>query len=315
MESNINFHLIKTLKKEILLEIYKEISNKINNDSYYKLIKEKKEINDIEKENIENMIQIIKQLKDNINKYTINFSVYESFGDDIEISNKNYTLMDPNDNFFTFKSYPFDNLLILLINNILLSFLNKCFCFKFFFMEAFNKSEIDSVTQLNEKIINIINDKNFDIHNYIINNIFINFTCRELLTFLGIRKTKGSIDNYIPLDKNILIAKFKELNNEKSKLTVGAKALCKHSHRSVTDSFWPGQGGKEIDKNENAEKMLNLFLKECVWINMHLLPHNLVIIELRIDKGYGIRWQVNDGMFRGFLEPQMEDGHEKGWIH
>ena len=315
MESNINFHLIKTLKKEILLEIYKEISNKINNDSYYKIIKEKKEINDIEKENIENMIQIIKQLKDNINKYTINFSVYESFGDDIEISNKNYTLMDPNDNFFTFKSYPFDNLLILLINNILLSFLNKCFCFKFFFMEAFNKSEIDSVTQLNEKIINIINDKNFDIHNYIINNIFINFTCRELLTFLGIRKTKGSIDNYIPLDKNILIAKFKELNNEKSKLTVGAKALCKHSHRSVTDSFWPGQGGKEIDKNENAEKMLNLFLKECVWINMHLLPHNLVIIELRIDKGYGIRWQVNDGMFRGFLEPQMEDGHEKGWIH
>ena len=315
MESNINFHLIKTLKKEILLEIYKEISNKINNDSYYKLIKEKKEINDIEKENIENMIQIIKQLKDNINKYTINFSVYESFGDDVEISNKNYTLMDPNDNFFTFKSYPFDNLLILLINNILLSFLNKCFCFKFFFMEAFNKSEIDSVTQLNEKIINIINDKNFDIHNYIINNIFINFTCRELLTFLGIRKTKGSIDNYIPLDKNILIAKFKELNNEKSKLTVGAKALCKHSHRSVTDSFWPGQGGKEIDKNENAEKMLNLFLKECVWINMHLLPHNLVIIELRIDKGYGIRWQVNDGMFRGFLEPQMEDGHEKGWIH
>ena len=304
MESNINFHLIKTLKKEILLEIYKEISNKINNDSYYKLIKEKKEINDIEKENIENMIQIIKQLKDNINKYTINFSVYESFGDDIEISNKNYTLMDPNDNFFTFKSYPFDNLLILLINNILLSFLNKC-----------NKSEIDSVTQLNEKIINIINDKNFDIHNYIINNIFINFTCRELLTFLGIRKTKGSIDNYIPLDKNILIAKFKELNNEKSKLTVGAKALCKHSHRSVTDSFWPGQGGKEIEKNENAEKMLNLFLKECVWINMHLLPHNLVIIELRIDKGYGIRWQVNDGMFRGFLEPQMEDGHEKGWIH
>ena len=315
MESNINFHLIKTLKKEILLEIYKEISNKINNDPYYKLIKEKKEINDIEKENIENMIQIIKQLKDNINKYTINFSVYESFGDDIEISNKNYTLMDPNDNFFTFKSYPFDNLLILLINNILLSFLNKCFCFKFFFMEAFNKSEIDSVTQLNEKIINIINDKNFDIHNYIINNIFINFTCRELLTFLGIRKTKGSIDNYIPLDKNILIAKFKELNNEKSKLTVGAKALCKHSHRSVTDSFWPGQGGKEIEKNENAEKMLNLFLKECVWINMHLLPHNLVIIELRIDKGYGIRWQVNDGMFRGFLEPQMEDGHEKGWIH
>ena len=83
----------------------------------------------------------------------------------------------------------------------------------------------------------------------------------------------------------------------------------------MTESFWPDQGGKEIEKNEKAEKMLNLFINECVWINIHLLPHNLVIIELRIDKGYGIRWQVNDGMFRGFLEPQMEDGHEKGWIH
>ena len=182
-------------------------------------------------------------------------------------------------------------------------------------MEAFNKSEVDSTTQLNDKIKNIINTKDSDLYNYLINNIFIIFTCRDILTFLGIRKTKGSIDNYIPLDKNILISKFKELNNEKSKLTVGAKALCKHSHRSVSESFWPGQGGKEKDKNDNAEKMLKLFLEECVWINMHLLPHNLIIIELRIDKGYGIRWQVNDGMFRGFLEPQMEDGHEKGWIH
>ena len=171
------------------------------------------------------------------------------------------------------------------------------------------------MTPLNDKIKNIINTKDIDLYNYLINNIFIIFTCRDILTFLGIRKTKGSIDNYIPLDKNILISKFKELNNEKSKLTVGAKALCKHSHRSVSESFWPGQGGKEKDKNDNAEKMLKLFLEECVWINMHLLPHNLIIIELRIDKGYGIRWQVNDGMFRGFLEPQMEDGHEKGWIH
>ena len=57
--------------------------------------------------------------------------------------------------------------------------------------------------------------------------------------------------NYIPLDKNLMISKFKELNNPKSKLTVGAKALCKHSHRSVTDPFWPGQDGKEKDKNDS----------------------------------------------------------------
>ena len=261
------------------------------------------------------MIQILKQIKENINKYPIDISLYKEFGDDIEIKNKNYVSINQDDNFFIFKGYPSDNLLLLLINNILLSFFNKNFCFKFFFMEAFNKSEVDSTTQLNGKIKDIINKKDNDIYNFLINNIFIDFTCRDILTFLGIRKTKGSINNYIPLDKNILISKFKELNNEKSKLTVGAKALCKHSHRSVSESFWPGQGGKDKDKNENAEKMLNLFMEECVWINMHLLPHNLIIIELRIDKGYGIRWQVNDGMFRGFLEPQMEDGHEKGWIH
>ena len=314
MESNTNSNLIKTVNKDKIFNLYKEISSRINDDTYFKLIKDKGNI-EIEKENNENMSQILKQIKENINKYPMDISLYKEFGDNIEIKNKNYVLMNQNDNFFIFKSYPSENLLFLLINNILLSFLNKNFCFKFFFMEAFNKSEVDSTTQLNEKIKTIINTKDIDIYNYLINNIFINFTPRDILTFLGIRKTKGSIDNYIPLDKNILISKFKELNNQKSKLTVGAKALCKHSHRSVTESFWPGQEGKEIEKNQNAEKMLNLFLEECVWINMHLLPHNLIIIELRIDKGYGIRWQVNDGMFRGFLEPQMEDGHEKGWIH
>ena len=314
MESSNNSNLIKTVNKDKLFNLYKEISLRINDDTYYKLIKDKGNI-DIKKENNENMIQILKQIKENINKYPIDISLYKEFGDDIEIKNKNYVSINQDDNFFIFKGYPSDNLLLLLINNILLSFFNKNFCFKFFFMEAFNKSEVDSTTQLNGKIKDIINKKEIDFYNYLINNIFIDFTCRDILTFLGIRKTKGSINNYIPLDKNILISKFKELNNEKSKLTVGAKALCKHSHRSVSESFWPGQGGKEKDKNENAEKMLNLFMEECVWINMHLLPHNLIIIELRIDKGYGIRWQVNDGMFRGFLEPQMEDGHEKGWIH
>jgi hypothetical protein len=31
-------------------------------------------------------------------------------------------------------------------------------------------------------------------------------------------------------------------------------------------------------------------------------------------EGYGLRWGT-DGTFRGLLEPQMEDGHAKGWIH
>ena len=315
MESQNPF--ISKVKKEKLFYLYKEISKRIENDLYEKSIKENNnEQNYIERENNKNMLKVISQLKRNINDYKASISLYEESAEDIEIKNKNYYQIDQAHNYFTFKSYPSENLLLLLINNILLSLLNKTFCFKFYFMDSFNKSEEDSISPLNEKIKNIVNNNQKDnIDNAIIEKIFIDFTCRDLLTFFGIRKTTGSINIYIPLDKNILINKFNELNNPKSILTVGAKALCKHSHRSVTDSFWPSQGGKEKEKNDNAEKMLNLFLKECVWINIHLLPHQIVIIELRIDKGYGIRWQANDGMFRGFLEPQMEGGHEKGWIH
>ena len=317
MEIQQNF--IKKVNKEKILYLYKEISKRIENDIYEKLLNNNNSNNtdnNIEKDKNKIIIQIISQIKKNIANNPIDFSIYKDSENEIEIKNKNYYQVNPTDNFFTFKSYPSENLLFLLINNIMLSFLNKFFCFKFFSMKLVNISEEDSITPLNEKINNIINNKEIsDIYNYLIENIFIFFNSRDILTFFGIRKTTGSIDDYIPLDKILLINKFKELNNPKSTLTVGAKALCKHSHRSVTDPFWPGQGGKEKDKNENAEKMLNLFLNECVWINIHLLPHQLIIIELRIDKGYGIRWQANDGMFRGFLEPQMEDGHDKGWIH
>ncbi len=63
-----------------------------------------------------------------------------------------------------------------------------------------------------------------------------------------------------------------------------------------------------------ALNIANRLIKECCWINIHQLPGDLPIIELRIEQGYGIRWRL-DGFFRGFLEPQMSDGHEKGWKH
>ncbi len=39
------------------------------------------------------------------------------------------------------------------------------------------------------------------------------------------------------------------------------------------------------------------------------------IYEVRNKEGYGVRWSLDGLQFRGFLEPQMENGHEKGWIH
>lgn len=39
------------------------------------------------------------------------------------------------------------------------------------------------------------------------------------------------------------------------------------------------------------------------------------MIEIRTIEGYGVRWLHDGTEFRGFLEPQMEDGHEVGWRH
>ena len=94
---------------------------------------------------------------------------------------------------------------------------------------------------------------------------------------------------------------------------MGARALCKHAHRS-TEGFWGKVSGKEKHKNELAEKVLQQILDECVWVNLHILPHEQVIVEIRIAKGYGARWTA-DGGFRGFLEPLIEGGHEKKWRH
>lgn len=98
-----------------------------------------------------------------------------------------------------------------------------------------------------------------------------------------------------------------------SKLSVGARALCKHAHRS-SEGFWGEPRGTEIIKNNHAEKIANRIFDECVWMNVHSLPHDEFIIEIRMEQGYGIRWSI-DGTFRGFLEPQMEGGHTKGWKH
>ena len=38
-------------------------------------------------------------------------------------------------------------------------------------------------------------------------------------------------------------------------------------------------------------------------------------LPITLFVGYGARWTYNGQSFRGFLEPQMVDGHEVGWRH
>ncbi|KAI8061166.1 hypothetical protein BC940DRAFT_136617 [Gongronella butleri] len=102
-------------------------------------------------------------------------------------------------------------------------------------------------------------------------------------------------------------------------LTVGAKALSKHWHRDRQTSFWGICTGSETAKNQHANQCLLNILFNAVWINLHSLPHDHLVYEIREPNGYGVRWSTSaldkQWMFRGFLEPQMEDGHDRGWIH
>jgi hypothetical protein len=44
--------------------------------------------------------------------------------------------------------------------------------------------------------------------------------------------------------------------------------------------------GTEKVKNTIANNMLNKILAECVWINIHNLPHSELIIEVKTDIDY-----------------------------
>lgn len=64
------------------------------------------------------------------------------------------------------------------------------------------------------------------------------------------------------------------------KMTVGARALSKHTHRS-SEGFWGQIKGTETERNELADKIAKNILDECVWINVHILLHSEQIIEVR----------------------------------
>ena len=141
---------------------------------------------------------------------------------------------------------------------------------------------------------------------------------------LGHRKTAGSQDISWPSlfelkesfnrPHTVLTEEQKQKQkNPASKLTVGARALTKHCHRS-SEGFWGQFRGTEEKKNIDANKKLDEILRDCIWINVHIIVHSEIIVECRIEQGYGMRW-TGDGRFRGFLEPQMAEGHAIGWRH
>ena len=92
------------------------------------------------------------------------------------------------------------------------------------------------------------------------------------------------------------IASF-QLPHAHSRLTVGARALAKHCHRDQMAGFWGPYSGSDSMKNELAISKLYQLLGDIAWINIHSLPHDLPVLELRNSQGYGARWSA-DGTVR-----------------
>jgi len=166
-----------------------------------------------------------------------------------------------------------------------------------------------------------------ELQHAVVRDMVMNVLPRGILTMLGLRKTVGSEDIPWP-NRQELEASFNALQTvrteeetanlknaaaKESKLSVGARALAKHAHRD-SNAFWGTLKGSEVKKNEMATVKMDEILADCVWVNIHVIVGRETLIEARIESGYGLRW-AGDGSFRGFLEPQMEDGHEKGWKH
>jgi len=139
------------------------------------------------------------------------------------------------------------------------------------------------------------------------------FTKYDWLKTLGLRRTVGSQET-LPPELSKLWFSYQHIHHPKSKLTVGARALSKHCNHSL-DNWWGNCTGTENNKNIHAITILKRILLSVSWINIHTLPHDVYVLEIRCYEGYGVRWNHDGENFRGFLEPQIVDGHEKGWVH
>ena len=172
----------------------------------------------------------------------------------------------------------------------------------------------------------------------------------------GLAYTTGSALGCLPPSTDTCLKAF--LITNKAGLTEGGRAWTKHFHRSIPTLDGNGEGelpGSKRRKKADVEasvgwwgiasgsvatineKALALFWKVvngATWRNLHWLPHEVLVYEVRVDEGYGMRWSQHRALkgsgeetqtdseevgrpweFRGFVEPMIENGHEVGWKH
>jgi hypothetical protein len=158
----------------------------------------------------------------------------------------------------------------------------------------------------------------------------------------GLACTAGSALGSPPPSVEACLAAFVAPN--KAGLTAGARAWSKHFHRSspmsgedspqreASTGWWGLPHGSVATINAKALDLFWRVVNNTTWRNLHWLPHQVLVYEARVEEGYGMRWSQDRGasgaeegssvqvlesewVFRGFVEPMMEGGHEVGWRH
>ena len=150
-----------------------------------------------------------------------------------------------------------------------------------------------------------------------------------ILRVLGMRNTVGTEVGLLPPEWDELLAAsrlpHKDLAPPHDSLTVAGRARCKHAHRGSQDDFFGEVTGGTRQKNEAAERVLVKILRDAAWINIHRSTGiDETVLEVRVAAGFGARWTADWSLdpakptavaFRGFLEPNQIDGHQKRWRH
>jgi hypothetical protein len=133
--------------------------------------------------------------------------------------------------------------------------------------------------------------------------------CRNVLLLLGQRLTPGSLTDAraIPPLREELLAGANALHSPSDGLTVAARALTKHVHRSP-EAFWGEVRGSAAEKNAAAARVLGRILDGATWWNVFGHFQHDVVFEARLPSGNGARWAGDRREFIGFLEPFLETG-------
>jgi hypothetical protein len=133
--------------------------------------------------------------------------------------------------------------------------------------------------------------------------------CKNLLILLGQRLTPASLTDAraIPPARARLLASANQEHNPADRLTVAARALSKHAHRSP-EAFWGDPvRGSVAEKNARAVEMLNRILDNATWWNVFGHFAHELVYEARVPSGHGARWGFGGDEFIGFLEPFDEE--------